>query len=119
MENIDWLFDDPLPCVDMGSCESPLKTEVKWEAGCEEQLQDGTWVKAERTVKEEAEEKMEREDKAGVVQCKCLSSPGGGGGCVLKCVKTEASSEGGYGGWRGSSTCTRGIGRANVLCCHV
>ena len=41
-ENMDWLLEDPVPSQDMASCESPLKTEVKCEPGCEEQLQDGT-----------------------------------------------------------------------------
>ena len=39
-DNIDWLFNEPLPSVDMASCDAPRKTEMKAEAGCEEKLHD-------------------------------------------------------------------------------
>ena len=89
----DWLFTERLPCVDMASCESLVKTEVKWEAGSEEQVQDGASVKAESFVKEEVQVKVEQEDKANVSQGLCLSSPGGCSACVLSCDRAEASSE--------------------------
>ena len=92
-ENIDWLLEDPVPSLDMASCESPLKTEVKCEAGCEEQLHDGTGLQVGSMVKEDVQVKVEQEDKANVSQGLCLSSPGGCGACVLSCDRAEASSE--------------------------
>ena len=72
-ENIDWLFGDPLPYVDMGSCEPscvPLvKTEVKGEEGGEEQVSDWTGVKAESSEGRSGSEGGERR------QCKCGAVP--------------------------------------------
>ena len=100
-ENIDWLFDEPLPHLDLESCEPELKTDFKCEAGSEEQVPDGTNVKVESSVKEEVVVKVERGEDAIMAKCLCVSSCGGCGGCVLKSERPEASSEGGCVGVEG------------------
>ena len=92
-DGIDWLFNDPVPCVELASRETPLKTEVKSEAGWEGQLHDGSDLGWEVRVKGEVQVKGDQGDQASVMQGLCVSSPGGCGACVLSCDRAEASSE--------------------------